>query len=89
MKAYGEGGERIKPYFLDLCTSWEWSISHPGRFTSGERGPGTHWIEGVGYGDHVNVVEKRTFFPLPGLELQPLFRPARSQLLYRLLYPGS
>jgi hypothetical protein len=29
------------------------------------------------------------FLTLPGLELWPLVRPARSQSLYRLLYPGS
>jgi hypothetical protein len=34
-------------------------------------------------------VEKRKFLSLPGLELQPLSRPACSQSLYRLLYPGS
>jgi hypothetical protein len=34
-------------------------------------------------------VEKRKFLTLPGLELRPLDRPARSQSQYRLLYPGS
>jgi hypothetical protein len=34
-------------------------------------------------------VEKRKFLTLPGLELRPLRRPARSQSLYRLRYPGS
>jgi hypothetical protein len=29
------------------------------------------------------------FLTLPGLELRPLGRPARSQLPYRLNYPGS
>jgi hypothetical protein len=33
-------------------------------------------------------VEKRKFFTLPGLELQPLGRSARSQSLYLLRYPG-
>jgi hypothetical protein len=33
-------------------------------------------------------VEKRKFLTLPGLELRPLARPARSQSLYRLRYPG-
>jgi hypothetical protein len=33
-------------------------------------------------------VEKRKFLTLPGLELRQLGRPARSQLLYRLRYPG-
>jgi hypothetical protein len=34
-------------------------------------------------------VEERKFFILPGLELRPLGRSARSQSLYRLRYPGS
>jgi hypothetical protein len=34
-------------------------------------------------------LEKRKFLTLPGLELRPLCRPAHSQSLYRLSYPGS
>jgi hypothetical protein len=34
-------------------------------------------------------VEKRKFLTLPGLELRPLGRSARSQSLYRPLYPVS
>jgi hypothetical protein len=34
-------------------------------------------------------VERRKFLPLLRLELQPLGRPARSQSLYRLRYPGA
>jgi hypothetical protein len=34
-------------------------------------------------------VEKRKFLTLPGLQLLPLYRPARSQSLYRLSYRGS
>jgi hypothetical protein len=34
-------------------------------------------------------VEKRKFLTLPELELRLLGRPARSQSLYRLSYPGS
>jgi hypothetical protein len=37
----------------------------------------------------LDVVEKRKFLTLPGLEIRPLGRPARSQSLYRLRYPGS
>jgi hypothetical protein len=43
----------------------------------------------VGPRTSVDDVEKREFFTLPGLELGPLGRPARSQSLYRLSYPGS
>jgi hypothetical protein len=35
----------------------------------------------------LNAVKK--FLTVPGLELRPLGRPARSQSLYRLRYPGS
>jgi hypothetical protein len=34
-------------------------------------------------------VEQRKFLSIPGLELHPLGRPAISQSLYRLRYPGS
>jgi hypothetical protein len=36
--------------------------------------------------DHV---EKRKSLTIPGFERRPLDRPARSQSLYRLRYPGS
>jgi hypothetical protein len=55
-----------------------------------ERAPGTHWIGGwVDPRDGLDDVEKRKFLTIPGLELLPLGRPARSQSLYRLRYPGS
>jgi hypothetical protein len=43
----------------------------------------------VGPRTGLDDVEKRKFFMLPGLEFRPLARPARSQSLYRLSYPGS
>jgi hypothetical protein len=43
----------------------------------------------VGPRTGLDNVEKRKFLTLPGLELRPLSRPARSQSLYRLRYPGS
>jgi hypothetical protein len=58
----------------------EWSASRPNRFTPGERALGTHWIDGwVGPRAGLDDVEKRKFLALPGLELQPLGRPARRQ----------
>jgi hypothetical protein len=36
----------------------------------------------------LDAVGKRKFLTLPGLEVRPLGRPARSQSLYRLRYPG-
>jgi hypothetical protein len=43
----------------------------------------------VGPQSRVDAVEKRTFLPVPGLELRPLGRPARSMSLYRLSYTAS
>jgi hypothetical protein len=37
----------------------------------------------------LDEMEKWKFLTLPGLEPRPLSRPARSQSLYRLRYPGS
>jgi hypothetical protein len=68
----------------------EWSASCPCRFTHGERAPATHWIGGwVDPRASLDEVEKKKFLTLPVLELRPLGRPARSQSLYRLRYPGS
>jgi hypothetical protein len=45
MKMYGSGG--IAPPFLtSALDGGEWSPSRRGRFTLGERVPGTHWIGG-------------------------------------------
>jgi hypothetical protein len=68
----------------------EWSASRPGRFTSGERAPGTHWMGGwVGPRIGPDDVEKRKFLTIQGLELRPIGCPARSQSLHRPRYPGS
>jgi hypothetical protein len=42
----------------------------------------------VGPRPGLDDVKKRKFLTPPGLELLPLGRPARSQSLYRLRYPG-
>jgi hypothetical protein len=68
----------------------EWSAPRPGRYAPGERAPGTHWMGGlVGPSTVLDGVEKRKFLTLAGLELRPLGRPACSQSLFRLHYPGT
>jgi hypothetical protein len=63
----------------------EWAASRPCCVI-----PDTHWIRGwVGPGAGLNDVEKKKLSTLPGIELQTLCRPARSQSLHRLLYSGS
>jgi hypothetical protein len=89
MKAYVEVDVKIHTFLTSALVGGEWPASRPGRFTPGERAPGTHWIGGwLGPGAGVDDVEKRKLLNLPGLELRPLGRPARSQSLYRLRYPG-
>jgi hypothetical protein len=90
MKKYWGMDVQIHVFLSSTLVGSEWSASRRGRLTSGERTPGTHWIGGwVGPRAGLDDVEKRKFLTLPGLELRPLRRPARSQSLYRLLYLGS
>jgi hypothetical protein len=75
----------IHIFLTSSLAGGEWSASRPGRFIPGDRAPSTHWVGG--WVDHIaglDDVEKRKFLTIPGLELRPLGRQARSQLLYRL-----
>jgi hypothetical protein len=73
-------------FLTSALVGGEWSDSRPGRFTPGEISLGTHWI-GLWVGPEAGLDDvKRNFLTLPGLELRPLGRPARSQSLYRLSY---
>jgi hypothetical protein len=74
MKAYAGVDVQIHIFLTSKLAGREWSASCPCHFTPGERAPGTHWI-GAGLDD----VEKGKFLTLPGLELRPFGRPARSQ----------
>jgi hypothetical protein len=79
MKAYG-GVDVLFHIFLTLAlVGGEWSTSRPYRFTPRETAPGTQWIGGwVAPRASLDDVEKKKFLTLPGLELRPLGRPARS-----------
>jgi hypothetical protein len=80
----------IHIFLTSALVGGEWSGSHPGRFTPGERAPGTHSIGGwVNPRDSLDDMEKWKLLTLSGLELRPLGCPARSQSLYRLRCPGS
>jgi hypothetical protein len=90
MKAYRGVNVEIHTFLISALAGGEWSTSRAGRFIHGERTTGTHWIGGwVVPRAGMDTVEKRKFFILPGLELRHLGRPAHSQSLYRLRYPGS
>jgi hypothetical protein len=86
----GEWMYRSTYFFTSALVGGEWAASRLGRFTLEERAPGTHWIgRWVGPRTSLDDVEKRKMLPLPGLELQPLSRPAHGQGLYRLRHAGS
>jgi len=36
----------VAPHVLSFDSRWEWSVSHPGRFTHTRRTNGSHWIGG-------------------------------------------
>jgi hypothetical protein len=38
--------EQIHIFLTSALVGGDWSVPRPGRFTAGERAPGTHWIEG-------------------------------------------
>jgi hypothetical protein len=89
MKAYVGVDVYSHIFLASALVGGEWSGSHPGHFTPRQRAPGTHWIEGsVDPRSGLDDVEKRTTLTLLGLELLRLDRPACSQSLYRLRYPG-
>jgi hypothetical protein len=90
MKMYGGVDVYIHVFFTSALVGGEWLTSRPCRFTTRERAPDTHWIGGwVGPRASLDDVEKRKCLPLPRLKFRPLGRPAHSQSLYRLRYPGS
>jgi hypothetical protein len=84
MKTYGDVNVQIHVFFTSVLVGGVWSASRPGRFILG-----THCIGSwVGPRAGLDDVEKRKFLTLPGLKRLLLGRPARSQSLYRLRYPG-
>jgi hypothetical protein len=75
---------QIQIFLTSALAGGEWSASGPGRFTPGEVAPGIHWRGGWAWrrGKEKILDPTRT-------QLLPLGRPARSQSLYGLRYPGS
>jgi hypothetical protein len=62
MKAYGRENVLIHIFLISALVGGEWSASRPGRFTPGERAPGTHWIgRWLGPTDGLDDVEERKF----------------------------
>jgi hypothetical protein len=85
MKAHGGVDVQIHVWLTSALVRGEWLASRPGRFTPGEKVPGTHWIGGsVDLTANLDDMETWTFLTLPGHELRTLSRPDHSQLLHGL-----
>jgi hypothetical protein len=73
MKVYGGFDVYVRIFLTSALVGGEWSVLRSGRFTPGERAPGTHWIGGwVGSRAGLDYVEETKFLTLPGLELRSL-----------------
>jgi hypothetical protein len=86
MKAYG----CIDLHFLHFDTSCSGQLHAPAALPLMKQPPVPIGYE-VGWTPRASLddVEKKKFLTLPGLKLRPLGRPASSQSLYRLRYPGT
>jgi hypothetical protein len=73
MRTYGGVDAQIHVFLTSALVRGEWPASRPGRFTPGERVPGTHGIGGwVDPRAGMNDVERRKILPPSGLELRSL-----------------
>jgi hypothetical protein len=71
IKAYWGSGCTVPLTLTSAIDGGEWSASRPGRFTSSEKAPGTHWIgDWVGPRTVLDAVVKRKF-PSPRRESNP------------------
>jgi hypothetical protein len=65
MKASGGVNVLLHIFFISALDEGDWLASRPGRFTSGERAAGTHYIEGcLGPRTGLDDVERRKILPL-------------------------
>jgi hypothetical protein len=80
----------IHEFLASAVGGGELSASRPSLFTPRENAPPVPMDRRFGVDPRASLddVEKRKLLTLPGLELQPLGRPARSQSLYRQRHPA-
>jgi hypothetical protein len=79
MKTYAAVVVEIYVFVTSALVGVEWSASRTGRFTPGEKAPGTQWTGGwVGPRAGLGLAKKRKFLILPGHERRPFGRPACS-----------
>jgi hypothetical protein len=85
------GSGCIDPHFLDLSTNLRWVVSSTSRLLYPPPGkePPVPIGDEVGWTPEPVWMTWRKFLTIPGLELRPLGRAARSQSLYWLRSPGS
>jgi hypothetical protein len=79
---------RYRSTFLDLGTNWRWMVSVMPRLLCPREKALVPLNRRVGWAPEPVWMMQREFLTLPGLEHQPIGRPACSQSLYQLRYPG-
>jgi hypothetical protein len=88
MKAYRGVGVLIHVFLTSALGGDEWLASRPGRFTTEERAPRTHWIGGR-VGPRTGVDDMEKIPALTGTRTPTPRSSSPSQSLYRLSYRGS
>jgi hypothetical protein len=90
MKACGGVDVQIHIFLTSALVGGEWSASHPGRFTPGERAPSNHcrggWVDPRA---SLDEVQKENFLTLPGFEIRPLGRQNSKNVAFRAMIPYS
>jgi hypothetical protein len=80
MKAYEGVDVYIHIFLTSALAGDEWSASLPGRFTPGERAPGTHW-KGGWVDPRAGLDDVKKILDPTGTRTPTAGRPARSQSL--------
>jgi hypothetical protein len=72
---------QIHIFLTSALVGGEWSTSRPGRFTHGDRTPGTHWTGGwVDLRTGLDALEKRKLLTLPDWNSDPtIVQPVASR----------
>jgi hypothetical protein len=89
MKAYGGVDVQTHVFLTSALAVGEWSASRPRPLYPQGKEPPVPIGQEAGWAPEPVSTTWRKFLTLPGLELRLLGRPAGSQSLYRLRYPGS
>jgi hypothetical protein len=90
--ACGERKYSSYSFWTSALDGGEWLASSPDRALASGKGPPVPIVQEAGWAPEpvwTQRIEEKTLSPVPGIEPRSPGRPARSQTLYWLSYPGS